>query len=122
MAKEEKDKQAKGGGGGGGGGPKGPKGGKPSAQEIAARKAAKKAKTEQQDDAADEVPSAPAPPPRLIEHYRIKVVPELKQKFGYQNVLAVPRLEKIVISMGVGKYATVGGEGKGKIEQAEKEL
>jgi large subunit ribosomal protein L5 len=111
MAKEEKDKQQK-----------GPKGGKPSAQEIAARKAAKKAKTEQQDDAADEVPSTPAPPPRLIEHYRTKVVPELKQKFGYQNVLAVPRLEKIVISMGVGKYATVGGEGKGKIEQAEKEL
>ncbi len=111
MAKEEKDKQSK-----------GPKGAKPSAEEIAARKAAKKAKTEQQDEAADETPSAPAPPARLIAHYREKVVPQLQQKFGHTNNLAVPRLEKIVISMGVGKYATAGGEGKSKIEQAEKEL
>jgi large subunit ribosomal protein L5 len=121
MAKEEKDKQAKG-GGGGGGGPKGPKGGKPTEAEIAARKAAKRAKTDQQDDAADDAPAVPAPPPRLIEHYQTKVVPELKQKFGFKNNLAVPRLEKIVISMGVGKYATLGGEGKAKFDQAEKEL
>jgi large subunit ribosomal protein L5 len=70
--------------------------------------------------AADEGPQAPAPPPRLLEHYRQKVVPELQQKFGYKNPLAVPRLEKIVISMGVGKMVTAGE--KGKIEQAEKEL
>src|SRR5688500_13084141 len=119
MSKEEKDKQQK---GGGGGGPKGPKGGKPSAAEIAARKAAKKAKTDQQDEAADEAPSTPAPPPRLIDHYKTRVVPELKQKFGYTNNLAVPRVEKIVISMGLGKYATAGGEGKAKFDQAEKEL
>ncbi len=67
-------------------------------------------------------PHEPAPPARLIAKYRGEVVPALKQKFGFTNVLAVPRLEKIVISMGVGKFATAGGEGKGKIEQAEKEL
>jgi large subunit ribosomal protein L5 len=101
---------------------KGPKGGKPSEAEIAAKKAAKKAsKAAAQDDGgADEAPQAPAPPPRLIAHYREKIVPALKEKFGYSNVMAVPRLEKIVISMGLGKAVTAGE--KGKYEQAEKEL
>ena len=48
----------------------------------------------------------------LIAHYREKVVPELKQKLGYKNVMAVPRLEKIVISMGLGKFATAGEKDK----------
>ncbi len=38
--------------------------------------------------------------------------PALKQKFGYKNALAVPRLEKIVISMGLGKLATAGEQGQ----------
>jgi large subunit ribosomal protein L5 len=110
MADEKKEKQ------------KGPKSGKPSDSEIAAKKAAKKAaKAAAQDEGgAEEAPSTPAPPPRLIAHYREKVVPALKEKFGYSNVLAVPRLEKIVISMGLGKAVTAGE--KGKYEQAEKEL
>ena len=95
------------------------KGAKPSAEEIAAKKAAKKAKAQIADD-ADETPSTPAPPARLIEHYKTKVVPELQQKFGYKNGLAVPRLEKIVISMGLGKAAA--NAEKEKINQAEKEL
>jgi large subunit ribosomal protein L5 len=100
---------------------KGPKGGKPSAEEIAAKKAAKaKQKAAQTDESADEAPSTPAPPPRLIAHYKEKVVPQLQQRFGYKNLFAVPRLDKIVISMGLGKAVT-GGE-KGKLEQAEKEL
>src|SRR5439155_25337461 len=96
------------------------KSGKPSAEEIAAKKAAKKAKAQIADEAADETPAIPAPPPRLIDHYRTKVVPALQQKFGYTNLLAVPRLEKIVISMGLGKAATAGE--KEKINTAEKEL
>jgi large subunit ribosomal protein L5 len=99
------------------------KSGKPSAEEIAAKKAAKakqKAAQVEETDADESVPSTPAPPPRLIAHYREQVVPQLKQKFGYTNVYAVPRLQKIVISMGLGK-AVAGGE-KGKLEQAEKEL
>jgi len=100
---------------------KGPKSGKPSAEEIAAKKAAKKAaKASIAADDADETPSTPAPPPRLIAHYKEKVVPALQQRFGYKNNLAVPRLEKIVISMGLGKAATAGE--KEKINQAEKEL
>ncbi|HEV2293898.1 MAG TPA: 50S ribosomal protein L5 [Tepidisphaeraceae bacterium] len=96
--------------------------GKPSAQEIAARKAAKKKADTQVEDAGVEESSTPAPPPRLIEHYKTKVVPALQQKFGYTNLMAVPRLEKIVISMGLGKFATAGGEGKSQFEKAEKEL
>lgn len=65
-------------------------------------------------------PQEPAPTPRLLIHFREKVVPELKNKFNYKNVFAVPHLEKIVISMGVGKLASAGE--KAKIEQAEKEL
>jgi large subunit ribosomal protein L5 len=97
------------------------KGGKPSAEEIAARKAAKRKGAGPVEDAgADEAPAQPAPPPRLIAHYREKVVPALQQQFGYKNLMAVPRLEKIVISMGLGKAVTAGE--KGKMEQAEKEL
>src|SRR3954447_11968462 len=99
---------------------KGPKSGKPSAAEIAAKKAAKKAQKEQQVETEEDGPQQPAPPARLIEHYKTKVVPELQQKFGYTNLFAVPRLEKIVISMGLGKAVTSGE--KGKMEQAEKEL
>jgi large subunit ribosomal protein L5 len=100
------------------------KSGKPSAEEIAAKKAAaaRAKKGAQVEETADETPAGPIPTPRLLEHYRNTVVPQLKQKFGYTNPMAVPKVEKIVISMGVGKYGTAGGEGKGKIEQVEKEL
>jgi large subunit ribosomal protein L5 len=43
--------------------------------------------------------------PRLKEKYRKEVVPELKAQFGYGNDLQVPRLEKIVVNMGVGEGA-----------------
>jgi large subunit ribosomal protein L5 len=35
--------------------------------------------------------------------YKTKIVPELVREFGYKNLMAVPRMEKVVISMGVGK-------------------
>jgi large subunit ribosomal protein L5 len=40
---------------------------------------------------------------RLHEEYRKKVVPELMKKFGYQNVMQVPRITKITLNMGVGE-------------------
>ena len=40
---------------------------------------------------------------RLKDLYKSKVVGELLKEFGYKNRMAVPRLEKIVVSMGVGK-------------------
>jgi large subunit ribosomal protein L5 len=96
---------------------------KPSEAEIAARKAAKKAKVEVETTTESDVSAPPAPPARLIGHYREKVVPALQEKFGIKNLMATPRLEKIVISMGLGKVATSGGaDAKAKFEQAEKEL
>jgi len=40
--------------------------------------------------------------PRLKDRYRSEVVPGLMKEFNYKNVMQVPRLEKVVISMGVG--------------------
>ena len=40
---------------------------------------------------------------RLKDIYRSKVAPDMQAKFGYKNLMAVPKMEKIVVSMGVGK-------------------
>lgn len=40
---------------------------------------------------------------RLKDVYKSKVAPSLQEKFQYRSVMATPKLEKIVISMGVGK-------------------
>lgn len=87
---------------------------------AAKAKKAKAAAEAQQADAADEGPQAPAPPARMKVAYNERVVPALKERFKLTNNFAVPRLEKIVISMGLGKAVTSGE--KGKLEQAEKEL
>lgn len=44
---------------------------------------------------------------RLYEHYKKVVRPKLEKEFGYKNQLEIPRLEKIVINMGVGRDAVV---------------
>lgn len=41
--------------------------------------------------------------PRLLEKYRKEIVPEMMKKFSLKNGLAVPRIEKVVINMGVGE-------------------
>lgn len=43
--------------------------------------------------------------PRLKERYREDIIPALKQRLDYRNDLEVPRLEKIVVNMGVGEGA-----------------
>lgn len=39
----------------------------------------------------------------MQQHYKESVVPALQERFGYKNVMQIPRLEKIVINMGVGE-------------------
>jgi len=39
---------------------------------------------------------------RIKEKYLAEAVPALQQKFGYKNVMQVPRLEKVVVNMGLG--------------------
>ncbi|MBI2295031.1 MAG: 50S ribosomal protein L5 [Betaproteobacteria bacterium] len=48
-------------------------------------------------------PARPAPVPRLQIHYRENVVKQLMQQFGYKTAMQVPRVEKIVLNMGVGE-------------------
>jgi large subunit ribosomal protein L5 len=55
---------------------------------------------------------------RLKVLYKSGVVPELTREFGYKNLMAVPRLEKIIVSMGVGKAA----QDKKFLELAKKDL
>ncbi len=55
---------------------------------------------------------------RLREHYRTVVKPALLQEFGYVNPMQVPRLEKIVVNMGVGEAA----QDAKKIESAVAEM
>lgn len=40
--------------------------------------------------------------PRLKEKYENEVVPAMREKFGYKSIMEVPKLEKIVVNMGVG--------------------
>jgi len=55
---------------------------------------------------------------RLKEKYQKEVVPALMEKFQYKNIMEVPRLEKIVINMGVGEAK----ENPKTLESAVKEL
>lgn len=55
---------------------------------------------------------------RVAEKYKTEVVPALKERFGYKNPFALPKLEKIVISMGIGDGQTE----KAKMESATDQL
>src|SRR5688572_2948822 len=56
--------------------------------------------------------------PRLKSDYEKRIVPAMTEKFGYKNRLEVPRLDKIVINMGVGEAT----QDKKKVETAAAEL
>ena len=44
--------------------------------------------------------------PNVKRLYREKVAPELRKRFSYKNVMEIPKLEKIVVNMGVGEAIT----------------
>jgi large subunit ribosomal protein L5 len=58
---------------------------------------------------------------RLRDKYRGEVIPALQKEFGYKNVMAVPKVTKVVINMGLGeatqnaKVVDTGAEELGKI-------
>ena len=39
----------------------------------------------------------------LLQKYRKDIVPALQKKFGIENVMAVPKIEKVVVNVGIGK-------------------
>jgi len=55
---------------------------------------------------------------RLKDVYKSQIVPELAKEFNHKNSMAVPRMEKIVVSMGVGRAA----QDKKFLELAKKDL
>jgi large subunit ribosomal protein L5 len=84
-------------------------GAKPEAKKAdSAKSDAKKADRKPADKRAD---AAPAPAetlpadyvPRLKRHYIDVVRPKLVEQFGYTNPMQVPRLDKIVLNMGIGE-------------------
>jgi large subunit ribosomal protein L5 len=56
----------------------------------------------QKEQKTDEAAQTPPPIPRLQTQYEEQIVPQLVEKLGRKNRLSLPRLEKIVVSMGVG--------------------
>jgi large subunit ribosomal protein L5 len=68
-----------------------------------------KEKREKKADAAPETvakaakPKGPSEPSRLRVRYSKEIVPTLMKHFKYTNIMAVPKLEKIVINMGLGE-------------------
>ena len=55
---------------------------------------------------------------RLQERYQKEILPELKKKLGRDNVHSIPKLEKIVVNMGVGKAL----QDKNRLEQSAEQL
>ncbi len=55
---------------------------------------------------------------RLKDLYKSKVIPALREKYNYKCIMAVPKIQKIVVSMGVGKAA----QDKKFLETAQQDL
>ena len=96
---------------------------KPTDEQIAEAKAAK-AKAKEGAAAKSDAKHLKEDKPsivRLRDHYRNDVIPALKKEFGYKNVMAVPKVTKVVVNMGLGeatsnaKVVDTGAEELGKI-------
>src|ERR671925_1915677 len=65
------------------------------------------AKAKQQQPKKEQLPKAPGTkseqPPRMLTMYRETVMPQLTKEFDYANVMEVPRLDKIVVNVGIGE-------------------
>src|SRR5437763_3084481 len=55
---------------------------------------------------------------RLLDKYKTEIVPALQKKFGRTNQLSLPKLQKIVVYMGVGKAL----QDKNRMEQSAEQL
>ncbi len=42
---------------------------------------------------------------RIKEKYRKEVIPALREEFGYKNIMSVPKIDKVVINVGIGRIA-----------------
>jgi large subunit ribosomal protein L5 len=97
---------------------------KPTDQQISEAKAAKAAKAAAKDapQSGDKHLKETKPSViRLRDKYRADVVPALQKEFGYKNIMAVPKVTKVVVNMGLGeatsnaKIIDTGADELGKI-------
>jgi len=89
-------------------GPKGPRDGKGASKDKAAAPKEKVARTPRPKDYK----------PRLKTHYEKVVREEMVKQFGYKNRMQIPRIEKIVLNMGVGEAVN----DRKKVDSAAKDL
>ena len=82
-------------------------------------------KVEKVEKAEKAAPKASAKPaaktdyvPRMRKDYDERIAKAMTEKFGYKNRMAIPRIDKIVINMGVGE----GTQDKKKVDQAAREM
>ena len=76
------------------------------------------AKTKAKDEVKTESKSGGAYTPRLKTDYDERIAKAMTEKFGYKNRMAIPRLDKVVINMGVGEAT----QDKKKVEKAAAEM
>ena len=97
---------------------------KPTDEQIAEAKASKAAKAAAKDAPKSDAKHLKETKPsviRLRDKYRGEVVPALQKEFGYKNIMAVPKVTKVVVNMGLGeatsnaKVVDTGAEELGKI-------
>jgi len=74
-----------------------------SKKEPKKTKAPKDAPAAEPKEAKKAKPKGPQEPSRLRVRYSKEVIPALMKHFNYKNLMAVPKLEKIVINMGLGE-------------------
>ncbi len=78
---------------------------KESAKKGGAPKDAQAPKGEGKGKAApkESAPAAPRVPPRLLERYRQEIAPQLMKEFNYSNVMQLPRVQKVIVNIGLGE-------------------
>jgi len=66
-------------------------------KKVTKKSSSKKVKAENSETRSVNIPL------RLFEKYKSEIIPQMREKFSYKNVMEVPKLEKIVVNMGVGE-------------------
>jgi large subunit ribosomal protein L5 len=97
-----------------------PEGSAKAAKDGAAKGKAREGKGAPKGEKAA-APPAPRPKdyrPRMKTHYEKVVREELKKQFGYKNLMQIPRIDKVVLNMGVGEAV----DDKKKVDSAAKDL
>jgi large subunit ribosomal protein L5 len=90
----------------------------PEEQKAVAAPAEAKAEAKAEPKAAKKPAKAADYQPRLKSDYEERIVKAMTEKFGYKNRMEVPRLDKIVLNMGVGEAT----QDKKKVETAAAEM